>query len=160
MKKTIYLLSIAFLICFQGLAQTMPIPAPNTPNVLFLKYSTTINMPNTSSQGYIRISETEEIKRPTYRYIQKLVGDKMAVAERFYVPNPEEFAYIDPAVYNSVSLDLNQLYNLLKPKDINSRQAFLKTFTEIYLIDYEQKYTRGGTTKVKILKVKPCDFFL
>jgi hypothetical protein len=159
MKKTIYLFSIAFLICFQGLAQTMPIPDPNTTNVLFLKYSTVFNGDKSYYDSHVRVSQTEVIKRPAYMYVQKLTGDRIAVAERFYVPNPEEFAYIDPAVYNSVSLDLNQLYNLLKPKDLNSRQPFLKTFHEIYLIDYEQKYNRGGTNKVKILRVKPCDFW-
>jgi len=137
MKKIITLLSIiALLISYQNVkAQQMPVPDPNIANVLFLKYSTTLNRVNTFfSNDEVRISETEIIWRPTYTYVQKLAGDRIAVAERFYVSSPDDFTYIDPAVYNAVSLDLNQLYNLLKPKDINSRQAYLKTFHEIYLI--------------------------
>lgn len=158
MKKIIYLLSVAFLLCFQGIqAQQMPAPDPNTPNVLFLKYSTTLNRAGNNREAQVRISENEAIWRPTYIYLQKLVGER-GVSERFYVPNPDEFAYIDPTVYNAVSLDLNQLYNLLNPKNVNTRQAYLKTFHEIYLIDYDQNNPKA-TSKVKIMRVKPCNFW-
>jgi hypothetical protein len=158
MKKTIYLFVIAFLICLQTKAQNMPVPDPNTPNVLFLKYSVILNGNNSSFfDDQIRISETEAIRRPTYTYLHKLVGE-MGVWQKFYVPNPEEFAYIDPTSYNAVSLSKMQLYNILNPKHDAQRKAYLESFTEIYLIDYEQKQPKQPT-KVKITKVRPCNFW-
>lgn len=159
MKKTIYLLVIAFFICLQTMAQNMPVPDPNSSNVLFLKFSSTLNSNNSYYESQIRISEVEAIRRPTYTYVKTIDGNIERLMQRFYVPNPEEFAYIDPATYNSVSLDLIQLATLLKFKSQEQKRAYLESFTEIYLIDYEQKYTRGGGNKVKILRVKPCNFW-
>jgi len=162
MKKAIYLLGIVFSVCFQSLqAQQMPAPDPNMANVLFLKFSTTLNSNNSYyPDDQIRL-ETEAIWGPAYTYVKTIDATNIhygRVVQKFYVPNPDDFAYIDPATYNSVSLDLVQLATVLKPKNEDQRKAYLNSFHEIYLIDYEQKNPKAAS-KVKIMRVKPCDFW-
>ncbi len=72
----------------------------------------------------------------------------------FYIPNPEEFAYIDPAMYDAISLSRVQLVDILKTKTIQQEKEYLNGFTNIYLIDYEQK-NPSNPNQVKILNVKP-----
>ena len=163
MKKTFYLLSIAFLICFQGVAQNMPLPDPNTPNVLFLKYSNALNGVNSYRMSDVRMPNDFIESRFCYFYLKVTDANNNhsgKLIQKLYVIDSEEFAYTDAAVYNSVSLDVNQLGELLRHKSQEQKRAYLDSFQTIYLIDYEQKYTRGGVNKVKILRVKTCNFFL
>jgi hypothetical protein len=133
MKKTIYLLSIAFLICFEGIAQNMTIPAPNTPNTLFLKYSISLN-----GEAYVpkvNISEYPETRdyKPVYLFFSDGVmnASLSIIRNYFYAIDPEECAYIDPALYNSVSLSREQL-EVLVPKLRKTTMGNLKHLGKIH----------------------------
>jgi len=160
MKKIINLLSIiVLLISYQNAkAQQMPVPDPNTANVLFLKFSKVSHSPYAFTKSLISVSNERTEWRPSYVYIEKFPeSDNTPISdlfEIFYTPAPDDFAYIDPSVYNAVSLDITQLAAVLKHKDQIDRQSYLKNFHTIYLIDYDQKNPKA-TSKVKILKVRP-----
>ncbi|MCU0440340.1 MAG: hypothetical protein MUC49_20815 [Raineya sp.] len=154
--KKIFLFAVIFL-AISSQAQTMTVPDPNTPNTLFLKFSTVLNGEN----SYVPkrdISEYEEVinYKPVYLFWSDAVknASMSILMNMFYAIDPEEFAYIDPALYNSVSLSQEQLINVLKTKTNYEEKNYLGAFDTIYLIDYEQKNPRN-TSKVKILKVRP-----
>jgi hypothetical protein len=156
MKKVFLFLSV-LLVLQQTKAQNMPIPSPNAGNVLFLKFSFSLN----SSRGYfiddVSISpQGNRDFKPVYPYLGHNVSDASGsmMMNFFYVPNPDEFAYIDPAIYNSVSISRVQLIDILKTKTISGGKEYLNGFSRIYLIDYEQK-NPNNPNQVKILKVKP-----
>ncbi|MFN3316708.1 MAG: hypothetical protein ACK40K_07835, partial [Raineya sp.] len=138
-------------------AQQMPVPAPNTFNVLFLKFSHILNNP------YSYMSESDISKypepvnfKPVYSFNSNNIKNaSMSILMNFfYVPNPDEFAYIDPSAYNDVAISRVQLVDILKTKTTQEGKDYLNGFTAIYLIDYEQK-NRLNPNQVKLLKVKP-----
>jgi len=156
MKKVFLFLSV-LLVLQQTKAQNMPVPSPNAGNTLFLKFSHELN----SIYAYLPESNISKYPepvsfKPVYSYTSNGVSDASGSIMRnyFYVPNPDEFAYIDPAVYNSVSISRVQLIDILKTKTISGGKEYLNGFSTIYLIDYEQK-NPNNPNQVKILKVKP-----
>jgi hypothetical protein len=156
MKKLLLLFVMVALIATYSQAQTMPIPASNVSNTLFLKYSQTLNSPY-SYLPKVNISTTRVRDfKPVYSFISDAVKNASSsiMEDYFYVIEPEEFAYIDPTLYNSVSLSREQLIDILKTKTITETKAYLDSFTTIYLIDYEQK-NPSNSNQVKILRVKP-----
>lgn len=157
MKKILVLFIMVALIAHNSQAQNMTVPDPNTPNTLFLKYSKVLNgeysyRPKVDVSPYL---ETIDYK-PVYSFISDAVmNSSMGILMNyFYTIDPEEFAYIDPALYNSVSINQAQLIDILKTKTTDDGRNYLGAFDTIYLIDYEQKNPRN-TNKVKILKVRP-----
>ncbi|MCU0440339.1 MAG: hypothetical protein MUC49_20810 [Raineya sp.] len=157
MKKILVLFIMVALIATNSQAQNMTVPDPNTPNTLFLKFSHTLNSPYAYIPD-VDISEYEEVSnyKPLYLFTSGgIMNASLSIMRNyFYAINPEEFAYIDPALYNSVSLSKSQLIDVLKTKTTDDGKNYLGAFTTIYLIDYEQKYAKN-TSKVKILKVRP-----
>jgi hypothetical protein len=157
MKKLIILLIVTMFVTISNQAQTMTVPDPNTPNTLFLKFSHTLNSPHAYITD-VNISEYPETRdyKPIYSFISGGVmnASLSIIRNWFYAIDPEECAYIDPALYNSVSLSREQLVNILKTKTVAETKTYLDSFTTIYLIDYEQKYAKNNS-KVKILKVRP-----
>ena len=156
MKKLFLFMS--FLLILGSLqAQVLPIPTPSTPNVLFLKFSYILNTP----YSYMHESNISKYPEPlNFKPVYSFTSDGVKNASMsilmnfFYVPNPDEFAYIDPSVYNNVAISSAQLVDILKTKTTQEGKDYLNGFTAIYLIDYEQK-NRLNPNQVKILKVKP-----
>lgn len=158
MKKTIYLFVIAFLICFQGLAQNMPPPEPYTPNTIFLKYSVKegynhIDVMNRSM--YVRVSVDSKIEeRPCYSFIDFNIVDNFYHVMNditFYPPDITHYNYVDSTLFKEVAFNQTQFLTSLKNKNVEERKSYLKR-TPVYILNYD---TRNAQGKVKILKVEP-----
>ena len=158
MKNILVLLFVTVFATISSQAQNMTVPDPNTPNTLFLKFSFALNDGTSSYLPKHNISIYSEVKdyKPLYLFTSNGVmnASKSILMNMFYAIDSEEFAYIDPALYNSVSLNQAQLIDVLKTKTTDEGKNYLGAFDTIYLIDYEQKNPRN-TSKVKILKVRP-----
>lgn len=160
MKYAIFLFALIAFV--NSSAQQMPVPDPNTTNVLFLKYSKLLNeehsfIPKSNISKY---PEPVNFK-PVYLFFSFTMHDASGNIMRncFYIPNPEEFAYIEPTTYEAVALSRVQLIDILKTKTTQEWKNYLNSFDVIYLIDYEQHNPRNPN-QVKILKVKPHYNFL
>jgi hypothetical protein len=157
MKYLIFLFAFVMFLSINSTAQQMPIPTPNTPNVLFLKYSIVLNgehslIPKSNVSKY---PEPVNFKPVYLFWSDNIKNTSMSILMNFfYVPNENEFAYIDPSAYNDIAISRTQLVEILKTKTTQEGKNYLNGFTAIYLIDYEQK-SRLNPNQVKILKVKP-----
>ncbi|GAB4127512.1 MAG: hypothetical protein OHK0045_17180 [Raineya sp.] len=161
--KKIFLFMSLLLILGSLQAQVLPIPNPSTPNVLFLKYSIVLNGEHSFiPESNISIYPEPVDFKPVYLFWSddNAKNASMSILMNFfYVPNENEFAYIDPSAYNDIAISRTQLVEILRTKTTQEGKNYLNGFTAIYLIDYEQK-NRLNPNQVKILKVKPYyDFF-
>jgi hypothetical protein len=155
MKKLLLLICVVF-ISLQTQAQNMPIPSSSASNTLFLKFSHVLNSPHAYISSHdISTSNIRDYK-PVYSFISGgVMNTSMSILMNwFYAIDPSEFAYIDPTIYDTVSLNREQLVNILKTKTTDDGKNYLNGFSTIYLIDYEQK-NPSNPNQVKILKVKP-----
>ncbi|MCU0439407.1 MAG: hypothetical protein MUC49_16060 [Raineya sp.] len=158
MKKTIYLLSIAFLICFQGVAQNMVVPDPITANVLFLKYSIKegYNHINTLySQMYIYIKkDNQRLERPCYSFINFKMTDNFYHVMNdiiLFSSDTTTYNYVDSILFKKIAFNETQFLESIKNKNAEERKSYLKR-TPVYVLDYDSRDVQG---RVKILKVEP-----
>jgi len=162
MKKTIYLLSIVFSVCFQSLqAQHMPAPDPNMTNTLFLKYSikkgyNDVDVFNKSTYAYAKIGG-RIVEIPCYYFIDFNMVDNFHHVMNdiaFYPPDITRYNYVDSTLFKNIALNQTQFLKSLKNKNAEQRKSYLKRIP-IYILDYDAIDAQG---KVKIIKVEPYYF--
>ncbi|MCU0439405.1 MAG: hypothetical protein MUC49_16050 [Raineya sp.] len=137
MKKTIYLLSVVFLICFQGVAQNMPLPDPNTPNILFLKFSKILNSPKSFTEALVRSNNGVDLEwQNSYLFYSKDNQGRNINLE-FYTLDKNYCGYTELATYNNVAISKEQLKALLEPHPYYLRTQQIRNYSKIYLIDLD-----------------------
>jgi hypothetical protein len=153
MKKIIVIFSI-LLISIYAKAQQMPLPDPNTPNVLFLRFSQALNGEH-SFNILTRIRSLDgvnyEMQNGYLFYSNDNRGRSMDF--EFYTPDKNYFGYTEITPYNSVAITNNQLKDILNSKEDYLRLDYLKSFSKIYIIDLDVQNPRQPN-KYKIIEVK------
>ncbi|MCU0439406.1 MAG: hypothetical protein MUC49_16055 [Raineya sp.] len=151
MKKYILTFVIALLSLYTQ-AQQMPLPAPNEPNVLFLKYSKVLNGTNEKGRVYVKKdSENMEFRKAYAFFSNDATGKVMDYT--FYAPNQEYCGYTELATYNNVAINKEQLKALLEPHPYYLRTQQIRNYSKIYLIDLDSPQPKQPN-KYKIIEVR------
>ena len=155
MKNVILILILSFA-GIQIQAQQMPLPDPNTSNVLFLKFSQneTLNGENSFS-SILRVLSADGVnyeKQNSYLFYSNDSRGR-AMDYQFYTPNKNYFGYTEVTPYNSVALTKDQLKDVLNTKERHLRTQYMKSFSKIYIIDLDAP-SPTQPTKYKIIEVK------
>lgn len=134
-------------------AQQMPLPDPNTPNVLFLKFSKTLNTIYAFGEVHVwNVDKTSLEWKDAYAFTSK-DNEGWNIDVEFYAPDKEYFGYTELAPYNSVALTNAQLRDILSTKEFYNRDEYIDSFTKIYIIDLDSPDPRRPN-KYKIIEVK------
>jgi hypothetical protein len=141
---------------FSAFSQTMPIPDPNMPNTLFLKFSKNLNGVNAYFLGTIKNTSGDKEEQDMYLFTSKDSQGKSINCD-FYTPDRTIFAYIDPALYPNAITE-EQLKAILDNKRNLERDNYLRSFSRIYIIDLDAQSPKQSF-KYKIVEVKPFFFW-
>ncbi len=143
-------------------------PDPNAPNVLYLKYSESLNGKFTKESMIASHIEPKKKNRgfnflKVYLFIRKGQLDDFGESfilgfymeeEPSFLATKHDYAYVVPDKYENVSLDVKQLLNFLKSKKKEERKRYLESFKHIYLIDYDDK-NYSDVRQKKMIEVFP-----
>lgn len=155
MKKTIYLLLLAFLFAFQEMqAQQMPAPDPNTPNVLYLKFSKALNTEYALTEARVRSANGVDREWQDLYLFTSESDNGESINHNLYTLDKNYFTYANISLYNSVAITNDQLRDILSPKESSDRHAYIDNFSHIYIIDLDTPDPRRPDY-YKIIEVKP-----
>jgi len=151
-----YILTFAMLILsFQSIqAQQMPLPDPNMPNVLFLKFSQALNDEYSLTEARVRSANGIDREWQDLYLFTSKSDDGESINHNLYTPNKNYFSYANISLYNSVAITNDQLRTILSPKERGDRHSYIDNFSHIYIIDLDTPDPRRPNY-YKIIEVKP-----
>jgi hypothetical protein len=129
-------------------------PPSNSANILFLKYSLSINGEYSFGKQLVwKLDKSDKEWKKCYGY-SSTDSKGRAIDRDFYVPNENVFWYVNPAAYENVLKDNNQIRNILDGKRYPKQDDYFRAFRKIYLLDLEQA-NPNNPNEFKLIEVKP-----
>ena len=128
-------------------------PPSNSVNVLFLKYSLSINEEYSFGKQLVWKSDYSDKEwKNTYAFFSKDTKGK-SINRLFYIPNERTFWYVNPATYEVVAKDNEQIRAILDGMRYPEQDNYFRSFSKIYLLDLEQRNPRNPN-QCKLIEVK------
>ncbi|GAB4126860.1 MAG: hypothetical protein Fur0027_08750 [Raineya sp.] len=147
--KNILFLILCLCVPIISVAQA---PNPNSVNILFLEYNLS-NNGEAYSQLILKADRIDKEWKKCYLFSSEDSRQK-PIERQFYVPNENVFWYVNPAAYEAVLKDNNQIRNILDGKRYPEQTEYFRGFSKIYLLDLEQA-NPNNPNEFKLIEVKP-----